>query len=750
MAILITCAPFAALGAATINPTAEWCDTGNVPGLYDSAQAVCTARQAYIGYPTLIYFPDPAAPSYAPYGSCSYWSESYHYWQPIGSASWGLVCPLGFQPINFAPTPGHCQQVAGTGYIGVWANPNGNMVCQRSDVDNYKNKGPCCDNTGSNDVGNPINSGTQTKHLTQVDLALPGMVGPLTFSRTYNSAKVAEVGSTSILPVPLMVGRHWASTYDTRLLLSPPSTLQTVWIVRPDGRALFFNGSGSQWLPDPDIADRLTATVDGSNNPTAWQYHVAANEDTETYDVYGHLVSIVSRSGATRSLTYNPQGQLTSVQDAFGRQLTVQFGANGLLSNLTDQAGNVTGYQYDSYGNLSEVDYPGGTSRHYLYENASLKNALTGITDENGARYATYSYDNNSGNATTTQLAGGANKWTVSATGQVTDPTGNVSNRTFSTVQGVVRLASSTAPCASCGSGNQQAVTYDSNGNASSRTDFNNKKICYAYDLTRNLETARVEGALSTEVCSTVLVTPPNRPDVRKVTTTWNASYRLPATIVEPASGGTKTTAFAYDGSGNLTQKSAVAPANDGSGNNITRTWNWTYSTYGRVLTATDPDNNTTTTTYYADNDADLGKRGNIATITNAAGHLTQITAYDANGRPLSITDPNGLVTTLTYHPRGWLTSRQVGAELTSYNHDGVGQLTKVTLPDGSYLQYTYDGAHRLTQINDSINNKIVYTLDAMGNRTKEEAYDPSNTLARTRQQVYDSLNRLHQSVGAQ
>src|SRR5205807_4694384 len=116
-----------------------------------------------------------------------------------------------------------------------------------------------------------------------------------------------------------------------------------------------------------------------------------------------------------------------------------------------------------------------------------------------------------------------------------------------------------------------------------------------------------------------------------------------------------------------------------------------------------------------ADNDADLGKRGSVQTITNAAGHVTQITAYDANGRPLSITDPNDLVTTLTYHPRGWLTVRQVGAELTRYDHEGVGQLTKVTLPDNSYLQYTYDAAHRLIQINDNINNSIVYTLDAMG-----------------------------------
>ena len=37
-----------------------------------------------------------------------------------------------------------------------------------------------------------------------------------------------------------------------------------------------------------------------------------------------------------------------------------------------------------------------------------------------------------------------------------------------------------------------------------------------------------------------------------------------------------------------------------------------------------------------------------------------------------------------------------------------------------SSLAYTYDGAHRLKQIEVDLGNKIVYTLDAMGNRTQE------------------------------
>ena len=168
------------------------------------------------------------------------------------------------------------------------------------------------------------------------------------------------------------------------------------------------------------------------------------------------------------------------------------------------------------------------------------------------------------------------------------------------------------------------------------------------------------------------------------------------------------------------------------------------------MLTTTDPDGNATTYTYYPDNDPDLGRRGNVATITNAAGHVTRVTAYDAHGRALTVVDPNELSTTLTYDLRGHVISRQVGTELTGYVYDGAGQLIKVTQPDTSYLQYTYDSAHRLTRINDGLDNKIVYTLDAMGNRTREDVYDNAGQLARTRSLTYDALNRLARDIGAQ
>lgn len=144
----------------------------------------------------------------------------------------------------------------------------------------------------------------------------------------------------------------------------------------------------------------------------------------------------------------------------------------------------------------------------------------------------------------------------------------------------------------------------------------------------------------------------------------------------------------------------------------------------------------------------DKGCRGALKSATNAAGQITQITKYDAHGHPLTLIDANGLSTTFRYAPRGWLTSRNVGGQDTIYRYDAAGQLVQLSTPEGSVLNYRYDGAHRLTEVRDGLGNKIVYTLDAMGNRTQEQVFDPSGTLSRTRQREYDALNRLKKDTG--
>ncbi len=141
--------------------------------------------------------------------------------------------------------------------------------------------------------------------------------------------------------------------------------------------------------------------------------------------------------------------------------------------------------------------------------------------------------------------------------------------------------------------------------------------------------------------------------------------------------------------------------------------------------------------------------QGNRTSITNALGQITQISAYDDSGRPLTIIDPNGVTTALTYDPRGRLLSRTTAGHTTGIQYDGVGNITRITQPDGSYINYEYDAAHRLTGISDILGNHIQYTLDNAGNRTKQEVFDPSNTLRRTHSNIFDELSRMLQDIGA-
>lgn len=135
--------------------------------------------------------------------------------------------------------------------------------------------------------------------------------------------------------------------------------------------------------------------------------------------------------------------------------------------------------------------------------------------------------------------------------------------------------------------------------------------------------------------------------------------------------------------------------------------------------------------------------------MTNALGHTATFTDYDANGRLLSLTDPNGLVISFAYDPRGRLTRKTVDGHPTQYDYDPVGNLIKMTRPTGVFYNFTYDAAHRLTDITDTLNGKIHYTLDNMGNRTQEDILDANGTVVKTHSRVYDALNRLAQDIGA-
>ena len=85
--------------------------------------------------------------------------------------------------------------------------------------------------------------------------------------------------------------------------------------------------------------------------------------------------------------------------------------------------------------------------------------------------------------------------------------------------------------------------------------------------------------------------------------------------------------------------------------------WNYTYNALGLVETIDGPRTDVVDITR---NDYDA--QGRLIKITNALGHTSELSDFTDDGKPQRQTDANGVVTLMTYHPRGWLATSTVKA----------------------------------------------------------------------------------------
>jgi len=566
-----------------------------------------------------------------------------------------------------------------------------------------KNLGNCLENCSG--VGNPIHAGTGNKFQAETDYAAAPHTG-LSFTRYYNSQDSKNLAN---------LGFGWRSTWHRQVSNSAPGTLL---YMREDGRRIVFtqNTTGA-WVSQPDVTLRLSTLADSAGKLSAWRV-VREDDSVELYSPDGRLTSIATRSGRVTTLGYDVAGRLIGVTGPFGHRLAFFYDANGRIGQIQGPDGGVFTYGYDGANNLASVRAPDGASRTYHYTAPSLPNALTGITDENGARFASYTYDG-PGRAIATEHAGGVSRVAVAynadKTATVTRPTGARQIYAFNTQHEMVKpVAVSGPPSREAGA---SAYAYDPNGFVASRTDYNGIVTTFTRDA-RGLPSAWTEAA--------------GTGSARAFTATWHPTYRLPLTLIEPR----RTTQNSYDAKGNLLRRTVL-------GEGRARSWAYTYNPLGQMLTIDGPRTDVSdrlTFTYHA--------HGGVATITNAQGHRTQFPDYDANGRLLRMIDPNGLTTTFVYDARGRLIRRDIGGLVTQFEYDAVGQLIKRTDPDSSFRTFAYDAAHRLISIADHLGNRIAYTLDPAGNRIEERVTDAAGTPIRTRANTFDAINRLATTRG--
>lgn len=467
---------------------------------------------------------------------------------------------------------------------------------------------------------------------------------------------------------------------------------------------------------------------------------------------------------------------LETVTDTNGRILKFEYDTPGLISRAILPDGSIISYEYDSYENLVAVDYGNGVRKEYFYHETGLadpifRNYLTGISYEDGQRYASFGYDS-TGRVKSSQLHGPSGyvqqtTLTYDTADKVTATLPPGGTRTYTMQPGVYRR-----PLSIAGGPDATVNTYETDGRLKTRTYANGATSSFTYQPAYQSGTTEAVGTSSE----------------RKTIITRDAGNRLTRRELYGLQNGVQTLQQVelrtYDTNGRETASCLVDPAISGATSyvcgsqaNAPNGVRQTRTTYceaadisagtcpiAGLVTAVDGPRidvaDITTYTYYASDSPDCAtapttcqhRKGDLWKVTNALNHATETLRYDSAGRPLSVKDVNGVVTDLEYHPRGWLTARKVrGTDEASEDDDLItrieywptGLIKQVTQPDSTSIKYTYDAARRLTDITDNAGNTIHYTLDNAGNRIQEDTKDVGGTLRRTLSRIYNQLNQL-------
>jgi YD repeat-containing protein len=537
-------------------------------------------------------------------------------------------------------------------------------------------------------VGDPILASTGNVFHSEADYEGPGP----RFVRSYNSATPS-----------------WVHNFMVRVIAN--STKADV--IRPDGQILTFIGSGAgTWASNSTVVGRLEK-LSAASSGAAWRY-TTEDDAVELYDAAGLPVSITSRQGwALAFQTAN--SRVRAVTDRWGRSLALQYDGQGRVSGITAPDGQQVSYGYDSQGRLAMVTYGDGATRRYVYENAAYPLHLSGVIDEAGNRFVTWTYDSQ-GRAVESAQATGALRVQLAydatgATTVVTDALGRQRNLNFATIQGKKVFQGQDAPCTNCYGDAASKLVDPTTGLVTQSTDFLGVATLFTWDNARKLPLAVTRAA--------------GRPEEQGRTTEWHATFRLPVLVTEAG----RTTAYTYDGSGNKISETITDTATGQA-----RTWQWSYNDKGLVETMTEPKGGIWRYGYDA--------AGNRTSTQNPLGQQTSF-SYGTAGRVLSQTEPNGLVTTYSYDARGRLTAQNRGGEVSSFSYLPTGQLASASLPNGVQVSYSYDAAQRLVGASDGRGNSVSHVVDGLGNRLREEVKDANGNIALVTSRVINSLNKV-------
>jgi YD repeat-containing protein len=361
-------------------------------------------------------------------------------------------------------------------------------------------------------IGNPINIAIGNKFQQEIDLANSGNY-PLSFIRYYNSA---DNGT-------------WINNYSQHIEKSNKSSNEQLYkVFIAGGKEVDFIESNNTILPAPTELGVLKKITTGYQYTSPW-------DETLEFDNSGQLTRTINSVGLIHNISYNPN--TITVSDDFKHNLIIKLNNNNQPVSVISSSGKTIHYIYDALGRLAQVN-KNGKSRIYHYEDARFPNVLTGITNERGIRYITWTYDDKARANSSTNF-GDINKISVTYDSNsqttFTNPLGRKYLYNYTVIDGVKRISSINGIASSLCPKINSIYQYDDKGLLVIKTDGKDVKTTYEYN-DKGQETSRTIAAGTSEALT--------------IKTSWDERFfNKPKTETYP----NKTLNYTYDNDGNLT-----------------------------------------------------------------------------------------------------------------------------------------------------------------------------------------------------
>jgi len=459
------------------------------------------------------------------------------------------------------------------------------------------------------------------------------------------------------------------------------------------GKLLSFTDAlGNQSNRAFDIKGNLIATTNRASHVETMQYDAADRlvkkteadgATTQTrYDKVGRIIEKIDARGNSLTYEYDAGGRNTRVSNALSIDTRYEYDSLGNRIGMTDANGNVFRFDFDALSRLIKTTFPDGSFETSTYDDAGRK-----IKQTDALGHTTlFTYDANDNLTRVTDALGQQTQFSYDAQNNLLAQTDARGNSTSFTYNADNRRISKTYP-----DGAIQTTLYDATGNITATTDPNGNQTLQLFDANGQLlSTTFPDGSQETHTYTLTGQIATSTNDLGTVTYSYDANDRL-SRLANPDGSSID---YTYDLAGNRTGVSTRLAALAAPRLTI-----YTYDVLNRLESVTDAEGNTT------------------------------VYSYDLIGNVASISYPNGVVTIFTYNDRSHLVlvSHSRGAtELARYAYqvNAVGDRTRVTHTDGSYVEYEYDALRRLTR--ETYRSftmarlfEMTYTYDAVGNRTR-------------------------------